>query len=158
MHCDQTAASCSLFKSGGSECPGLEVASILSHVTKAKIPLLSFLLCESFSPSPFLPRFLTIRDNTEVEIIVKPVYKAMAVAVQMVCRHFTSHSVMHCRCVHVKNHVRPAFVPQVLFPQFQLQGDIMFDPEADWEDDNNGKDKMDFKAFFEVMFELVDKW
>ena len=47
---------------------------------------------------------------------------------------------------------------QVLLPRFKMKGDIMYDPEEDWLDDNKGKPQMDFPDFFDAMFELADTW
>ena len=47
---------------------------------------------------------------------------------------------------------------QVLLPRFGMDGDMEYDPEEDWLDDNKGKDLMDYPDFFDAMFELADMW
>ena len=39
-----------------------------------------------------------------------------------------------------------------------MKGDIMYDPEEDWLDDNKGKAQMEYPDFFDAMFELADMW
>ena len=39
-----------------------------------------------------------------------------------------------------------------------MKGDITYDPEEDWLDDNKGKPQMDYPDFFDAMFELADMW
>ena len=48
-------------------------------------------------------------------------------------------------------------VQMVLLPRFRMQGDINYDPEEDWLDDNKGMDQMDYPNFFDAMFELAGK-
>ncbi|GAX74547.1 hypothetical protein CEUSTIGMA_g1997.t1 [Chlamydomonas eustigma] len=74
-------------------------------------------------------RFLTVRDGHEVAVIGKPVYCATAVAIQM-----------------------------VLLAHFKIQGEITYDPEDDWQEDNHGRDKMEFSDFFDSLFEVADMW
>ena len=39
-----------------------------------------------------------------------------------------------------------------------MKGDIDYDPEEDWLDDNKGKAQMEYPDFFDAMFELADMW
>ena len=39
-----------------------------------------------------------------------------------------------------------------------MEGDLDYDPEEDWLDDNKGKPNMEFPDFFDAMFELADVW
>jgi len=39
-----------------------------------------------------------------------------------------------------------------------MEGDIDYDPEEDWLDDNKGKEQMEYPDFFDAMFELADMW
>ncbi len=47
---------------------------------------------------------------------------------------------------------------QVLLPHFKMQGEITYDPEEDWYDDNTGRSAMDFTNFFDALFEVPDMW
>ncbi|GAX74549.1 hypothetical protein CEUSTIGMA_g1999.t1 [Chlamydomonas eustigma] len=73
-------------------------------------------------------RFLP-KDDHEGPDLSKAVYCAMVVIIQM-----------------------------VLLPRFKMKGDINYDPEEDWLDDNKGQDSMGFPDFFDAMFELADMW
>ena len=39
-----------------------------------------------------------------------------------------------------------------------MEGELDYDPEEDWLDDNKGKPHMEFPEFFDAMFELADVW
>ncbi len=39
-----------------------------------------------------------------------------------------------------------------------MQGDINYDPGADWVGDAKGKKNMEFPDFFDAVFELADVW
>jgi hypothetical protein len=47
---------------------------------------------------------------------------------------------------------------QMLLPRFKMQGDVEYDPEEDWLDDNKGLDIMGYPDFFDALFELADMW
>jgi hypothetical protein len=47
---------------------------------------------------------------------------------------------------------------QVLLPKFGIRADTDYDPSGDWLDDNEGLPCMDFKHFFDSMFDLADTW
>ena len=71
---------------------------------------------------------LTPRQSVEVHIM-KGVYEATVVLLQL-----------------------------VLLPVFGMKGDMNYDPEEDWLDDNKGLDIMAYPNFFDAMFELADMW
>ena len=83
-------------------------------------------------------------------MLSKPVYSAMVVIVQLVRR---ARWIKTCYLSHV---IFASF--QVLLPRFGMDGDVEYDPEEDWLDDNKGKDHMDYPDFFDAMFELADMW
>ncbi|GAX76045.1 hypothetical protein CEUSTIGMA_g3488.t1 [Chlamydomonas eustigma] len=64
-----------------------------------------------------------------IPYLTKPVYCAMVVIIQM-----------------------------MLLPRFKMEGDIEYDPEEDWLDDNKGQDVMGYPDFFDALFELADMW
>ncbi|GAX74551.1 hypothetical protein CEUSTIGMA_g2001.t1 [Chlamydomonas eustigma] len=74
-------------------------------------------------------RYLPKDETAKLPQVTKPVYCAMVVIIQM-----------------------------VLLPRFKMKGDINYDPEEDWLDDNKGQDSMGFPDFFDAMFELADMW
>ena len=39
-----------------------------------------------------------------------------------------------------------------------MKGDMNYEPEEDWLDDNKGLDIMGFPNFFDAIFELADMW
>ncbi|GAX74740.1 hypothetical protein CEUSTIGMA_g2187.t1 [Chlamydomonas eustigma] len=49
-------------------------------------------------------------------------------------------------------------IQMMLLPRFKMQGDIEYDPEEDWLDDNKGQDVMGYPDFFDALFELADMW
>ncbi len=60
-------------------------------------------------------------------------------------------------CPHMLTHFH-ACPSQVLLPRFGMKGDMQYDPEADWLEDNKGQDVMRFPDFFDALFELADMW
>ncbi|GAX75990.1 hypothetical protein CEUSTIGMA_g3433.t1 [Chlamydomonas eustigma] len=47
---------------------------------------------------------------------------------------------------------------EVLLAHFKIRGEITYDPEDDWREDNHGRDQMEFSEFFDSLFEVADMW
>jgi hypothetical protein len=46
----------------------------------------------------------------------------------------------------------------MLLPRFKMEGDVEYNPEEDWLDDNKGLESMAYPDFFDALFELADMW